>query len=188
MQWNGFSGAPGYTNLHFELGTTPTTTQLNDTLTKVRTFFNAIAPYMPTGVNITYPFIFEQFDAATGELAQTFPVTSPAPTSGASTGNYASSTGACMTWSTGSIVNGRRLRGRTFLVPMGTAGFASDGTLSAALVTAANTAAATLIASTSGLALNIWARPDPGAANGVIGAVTAGNMADRAAVLRSRRD
>jgi hypothetical protein len=188
LQWNGFSGAPGYTNMHFELGDTPTQTQLNDTLAKLNTFLLSVGTYIPSNVNIGFPFIMEQFDAATGELTDTHPVTPPNNINGFATGNYSSASGACITWATNSIINGRRLRGRTFFVPLGASAFGTDGTLNPSLVSGVNNAASAFLASTSGLQFVIWSRPDPGAANGIIGAATSGTVADRAAVLRSRRD
>jgi hypothetical protein len=62
------------------------------------------------------------------------------------------------TWSTGAIVNGRRLRGRTFLAPMKSQAYSTAGVIDAAVVTSIVSATATLVAAGD---LVIWHRPDP---------------------------
>jgi hypothetical protein len=91
-----------------------------------------------------------------------------------------------ITWLTGLVHQGRRVRGRTFLVPTANQFFDTNGTLAAAFLTNLRTAAAAYIATAVNPA--IWARPDPGTTNGAAFAVAAASVADKVAVLTSRRD
>ena len=189
MAWSGFSGAPGYTNFHFEGSDTPTQTQLDETAAKVRTFFQAFVTYLPTPLTITYPSEIEQFQTENGVLSQTWPIAPPANTVGTGVGQYSSAAGACINWTTNTIVNGRRIRGRTFMVPLLPANaFQSDGTLAVAAVVAFNSAATGFRNNETGLPFVIWHRPSLGGVDGDAGPVTASSVSDMTAVLRSRRD
>jgi hypothetical protein len=190
MNWAGFSGAPGYTNLHFLLADTPTGTQLSETVTKVRTFFNAWGSFIPNGVSINFPSEIEQFDTNSGVLEGSFSVTPGAVVNGAaSTAPYSSASGACITWNTAAVVAGRRLRGRTFMVPLApTSAFQSDGTLAVAGLVTMRSAAQALADDATGMPLVVWHRPTLGGTDGLAGVVTGASITDKTAVLRSRRD
>jgi hypothetical protein len=85
------------------------------------------------------------------------------------------------------IINGRRLRGRTFLVPLGSTFYTTDGTPIETARTNIAAAAAVLIANTGGPPLGVWRRPSPSGV-GVLGVATTASVPDKAAVLKSRRD
>jgi len=114
------------------------------------------------------------------------PVTPPVVINGNATGSYSAPSGAVITWLTGLVHQGRRVRGRTFLVPIANQQLDTNGTLGSAFLTNLRTAAAAYIAT----AVNpcIWARPDPGTTNGAAFTVAAASVADKVAVLTSRRD
>ena len=116
----------------------------------------------------------------------TLPVTAPLPVTGVDTGVYAAVAGACVTWLTQGVLAGKRVRGRTFLVPMGAGGLQNDGTLSTAEVSAINTAASNLIAAAP--EFTIWRRPtSKAAADGSSHPVLAFRVQDKTAFLTSRR-
>lgn len=189
MRWTGFSGAPGYTNLHFQNPEADPSLAVRDAAAgRIRTFFQAFVNYIPAGVTIAYPTAFERFNTGTGVLEGENAFTPLSNSTGAATGNYSSATGACVNWRTGLIVNGRRLRGRTFMVPLGAIGFGTDGTLSDSARTAMLTAATTLIDPTiTDLVLAVWHKPIAGA-GGESAQVSGTSITDKSAVLRSRRD
>lgn len=190
MPWSNFPGAPGYTNFHFRLIGDITTELKDETMTKVRAFFQSWASFLPSGVTISMPSQFEEIDLATGELTGVESVTPAADVVGsASSAPYSPAVGACVTWDTQGFINGRRIRGRTFMVPLApTSSFQSDGTLAVAGLTTMRAAAATLANATTGIALGVWHRPSPGGSDGTWSLVTGSNVIDKTAVLRSRRD
>lgn len=189
VRWDGFSGAPGYTNLHFSGTGTPTGTDLSDTSAKVRTFFDAFKTYLPNIVTLSFPSSLEEFDTGTGQLVASHSITPAAAVTG--TGGsavFSSAVGACINWKTDLVLNGRRLRGRTFMVPLQSLpSFDGNGTLGVAARVAFESAANALINNASGLPLFVWHRPPPGG-GGAASSVVAATVNDKTAILRSRRD
>lgn len=188
MTWSGFSGAPGYTNLHFLDPDEITETGANETSVRNRAFWQAISVYLPIGVTVTMPAFLEHIDTGSGELIAEVPWAQGAAVNGSSSSNYSSATGGCITWRTVGVVNGRKLRGRTFLVPLGNGTFDTNGTLLAAVVTGMTTAGNNLANATTGIDLAVWHRPAPGGTDGIAAGVTSCSVTDKTAVLRSRRD
>lgn len=103
---------------------------------------------------------------------------------GTATGSpVADSSQVLIRWSTPDIVNGRFVRGRTFLPSM-TAGQLVGGNVSSNVVTAMQTAATSLVNGTEGWV--IWHRPKDGAGGSAHG-MNAGSVWSELAVLRRRR-
>jgi len=90
-------------------------------------------------------------------------------------------------WRTNDYRFGRRIRGRTFMVPLNSNAYEGDGTLSTAARGDLQTFADTMVSGTGGAEFGVWSRPRNGA-GGVFATVTSGTVPDMAAVLRSRRD
>lgn len=96
-------------------------------------------------------------------------------------------------WNTAGIVNSRRVRGRTFIVPVVNHVYAADGTLDTPDITTLQTAADAFIAA-SGSTPQVWSRPFPGSANdptprvGTAHNITTAVVPDKAVVLTTRRD
>ena len=98
----------------------------------------------------------------------------------------AAGVGACVSWLTGGIVGGRRLRGRTFLVPLHNSTYDTDGTFTSGVLTAL-TAFQTAMRAAGPLA--VWHRPTtPGGTDGTSYGVIGARVRDRVAFLSSRRD
>jgi len=92
-------------------------------------------------------------------------------------------------WRTNQIRNGRRVRGRSFLVPLAGSAFEGNGTLSASTLTSLKSAADTLRTAAGTTQLGVYARPTTkDATDGLWAQVTANTVPDMGAVLRSRRD
>jgi hypothetical protein len=188
MTWGGFSGAPGYTTLHFLDPDPISQAGIDETAARNHTFWAAVAPQFPTGVQVTFPSVLEEIDTATGELLQELAFPGGTAVNGVAGAEYASASGCCITWHSIGIVNGRKLRGRTFLVPLGSQAFSSNGTMADADRTLILNAANALADASTGIDLAVWHRPTPGGSDGVAAGVTTASINDKGAILKSRRD
>jgi hypothetical protein len=192
-RWSGFSGAPGYSVFYFRdfasSGWTPT--QATAAAAKVRTFFDSFKLFLPAVVTVTVEPDVEIIEETTGELTDVLTATVGAAITGLAspTEKYAAPVGAVVSWRTATVKNGRRIRGRTFLVPLSSGAFDTNGTLTSSAQTTISAAALALRDATSDADLGIWARPAPGGLGGGEWAVVASHaVPDMGAVLRSRRD
>ncbi len=160
-------------------------------LAAVRTaFFNAKSAF-PGGLTLSFPNTGDSIEDTTGALAGVWTTTAQADVVGASgTLTAAAGVGACIGWNTGGIVTGtkgpRKVRGRTFLVPLSAAAYQEDGTISPTVLPWLQTLASDLQAA-GGLA--VWHRPTTaGAADGNSYGVISNRVRDKVAILTSRRD
>lgn len=184
--WSNFPGAPGYTNFY-------TGTSVTDS-TPFKTFFNAafnfpaggLQTWLPNGTQLTFPASGDVINEADGKITGSWAGTAPSPlTSAATSGPFAGGAGAQVQWQTSLIVDGRRVLGKTFLVPMLPAAMDTNGSLSTTAVTTILAAANALVVALAG-ELKVFSRPRPtiaGANAQVIGA----RVPDLAVSLRSRR-
>lgn len=180
VAWQGWPGSPGVST--FYLANSPTQLHID----AIRAFFNSLAGSLPTGLTITVPASGDIIDDASGLIVNSWAVvTPPTVVTGTGAGNYAGNAGAVCHWLTSTVLNRRRIRGRTFLVPLVSTAYDTAGSLSSTLITSISAAAATL---TSALGTNfrVWHRPANGAA-GTNGTVTGFRVPDLAVSLRSRR-
>lgn len=153
----------------------------------VRTFWDAIKDNLDEDVTITVQPNPARYAAATGELQQIFSTSAPTSVTGTATGNSAPRVAqALLRWRTSDIVNGRFVKGRTFIPGIGTALVTDAGGLSSVAITDITLAANALV-QTSGSVVAVWHRPVNGA-GGSEHIVTSVSVWDQFAVLRSRRD
>lgn len=192
MRWSGFTGAPGYSNFYFRdfSSTPPVTADADAAVDKVEAFITGIKSLLPNVVNLAAEADVEEIEETTGSLVNVLSATPAAAQAGTGgTGNYAAAVGAVITWRTAGIRNGRRIRGRTFIVPLYGGVFSTDGSLASSTVTTLGTAATTFSSIAGTPDLGVWARPSgPGATDGIWHAVNSHSIPDMSAVLRSRRD
>lgn len=186
VRWSGGQIGTGFTNLFFREGV-GTAQAANDS---VRAFFAAAylssGGNLPLGITLTFPTSLDVMEDETGQLLFTVPVTTPGPLTGGDAGVYAAPAGVVVTWRTAGVVNGHRVQGRTFLVPIGLTGLQADGTPKDTFVSQVLGAAAGLISATPEFV--IWHRPtSPGASNGSAHTVLAPSVHDTIAMLTSRR-
>lgn len=195
-RWSGFSGAPGFSVLHFRDfgtgeggGSDPTAEQAVAAATKVRTFFDTIKLRIPQGVSIQIEPDVEMIEDTTGDLVDSFTAGTQAIVDGGATGSsYSGATGAVVNFRTGSIKNGRRIRGRLFLVPLASNVFA-EGVINPGILPDFQAAADALVDSTGSPDLGVYSRPSSTAAtDGRWVIATSANVPNLSAVLRSRRD
>lgn len=197
INWTGFIGAPGYTNLYFRNATPGIIDQsvVDNAVSKVEALVTAIRPVLPNTVTIGTNASVEEINDATGELVAFWTGTVAAPVVGGQLAAYSAASGAVMNWSTNTVRNGRRIRGRTFIVPLGGSSFDTNGTLDSSELTILQNAATALRAASGAARLVIWARPvpeQPGppvvpAVAGASAEVTSSNVPDMGAILTSRR-
>lgn len=156
----------------------------------IKTAFQNISGAIAPGTVITIPNSGDTIDDVTGDLVGVWTATGGGNFTGTSDGRIAAGVGACIGWTTGGIVVGtkgpRKLRGRTFLVPLGSSSYGPDGTLGDGTLTACQAVGAGLMAAGP---LAVWHRPNPtisqpGNSYGVISA----KVRDKVAFLSSRRD
>lgn len=191
INWTGFVGGPGFTNLFFRNASPGIITQpvVDDAVTKVDAFLTAVRATLPsTAITALNPAVRE-IDDTNGNLVAFWASAPAAGAAGGLTGAYAAPAGACIAWSTNTVRNARRIRGRTFLVPLGGSAQGSDGTIDTAELTTITNAAIALRAASGASRLVIWGRPTtPIATDGVSAEVTSSNVLDKMAILTSRRD
>jgi hypothetical protein len=185
--WSGFPGGPGVSTHYLGVGYPA------GSIAAIRTFYNALAGLLPNTLNIQVPGSGDLIDDASGSIVGTWSDTTPAVVAGSSASGYAAPVGALVRWNTGGIVAGRRVRGKTFIVP-GVNMFEPGGTPIASAITTMTTAATALVTATTP-ALLVWARPfDPVPPDtrphrdGTSHAVTSAFVPDKSMVLLSRRD
>lgn len=147
--WTTGAGGSGLSNFYSSSG--------DDATAGLGTFFNAIKGLFPNAVSWTIPSSGDTLDTATGQLNGAWTggtAATVSATGGAAT--YAAGTGTYVRWVTGSVVNGRKVVGRTFLCPLTAATYENNGRLQAANTTTIQNAVNTLV----GLSLiRLYSRP-----------------------------
>lgn len=188
--WTGFQGAPGYSRFSFQDLIDPTSR--NAAGAAVRTMFNDLQAVFPDEVRINVQPTIQEYDMATGVLTgESSMTTTPGTAAGTAAGAYAAGAGFFVTWNTGVIFNGRRLKGRTFFVPAA-ACFDTDGSLDTTSLALIQTKANALVA-TAGANLCVWGKlwnTDVTPAVQIGGALAPADSAtvkDQASSLRTRR-
>lgn len=151
----------------------------------VRSFFDAIKAFFPSGIDWVVPDGGDTLQEASGDLIGSWAKGGGGTVSGTASAAYAAGVGARVVWRTSAVFRGRRVRGSTFLVPLTSAQYENDGSLTNATRTALNTAASVLVAAPNPR-LVVWSRPGPGWA-GVISEIDSAEVPDKVSWLRSRR-
>jgi hypothetical protein len=122
----------------------------------------------------------------TGRMEGTWSSGGAIATTGLAAGKYSAASGYMVHWLTGSFLNGRQVRGKTFFVPIDAGSYDTNGTLDNTTRTNIQTAANTLVATNQ---LLCWHRPTEAApASGHAYPITSALVPDKVAILRSRRD
>lgn len=185
-QWTGFDGAPGYTTLFFGGDTgagSPSVVRQ-----AAFDFFFSITPLLPNGVTIAVDRDVPTIDESTGTVTS-FNYVSDGENQMTSTssGVYSAVSGAVINWNTDGLVNGRRVRGRTFIVPILSTAYDTAGSLTPAALSTLRDAATELVEGDGGYGFGVWSRPSS-AGGGSFHQAVGATVPDMTAVLRSRRD
>lgn len=189
-RWTGFSGAPGYSNFYFSSGFLDGGVLGEEAellAERVRVSFTQIGGLLPAGSSVTVMPEIPVIDSDTGVAQDFISIDQPEPVEAGTSTSYAGPAGAVVTWRTNDLRNGRRIRGRTFLVPIGTQHYEPDGTLDSGAISSIQDFADRLMGNPLEGDLGIWSRP-VGGTGGVFATVVNYSVPDMVAVLRSRRD
>lgn len=156
----------------------------------IQAAFQAAAATFPSGITITVPASGDKIDDTTGHLTGVWSVAQENVATMSGGAQAAAGVGACITWTTGGIVNGRKgprkLRGRTYLVPLSSGDYDNDGTIGSGSLNSLRNLANALQASGP---LAVWHRPTTvGGTNGNSYGVISNAVRDHVAFLSSRRD
>lgn len=174
VTWTGINGMPGVSTFYREGDVTSFTPKLT-------TFFGSIANYVPSGITWSVPSSGVVIDSATGLAKASWIGPVQTPVTSSATGGYAGPGGAVIQYETGLFLEGRRLRGKTFVVPINGTNFGTNGQLTSGCITALTNAATTM--STGAAGLSVYSRMHK-----VVGAVTSAKCLTKVGVLRTRRD
>jgi hypothetical protein len=193
VRWDGFLGSPGYSNFYFDTvdpNNFVTEVEAAEVAERVRVFFNAIKGRFPAAMTWSIQSDVDQVGETDGKIFGIESIPPIAPIAGAAVAApHSGTSGVVITWLTQGVRNGRRVRGRTFLVPTSNSVYENNGTLNSTIQGEFAAAAGTLRAPVNGLQLTCWSRNTaPGVEDGESHLVTGSNVPDMAAILRSRRD
>lgn len=150
-----------------------------------KTFWTELVKFQHQSVTATIPASGDVIEVETGKLQSVWSGGTFGQQSGLGTGNFPAGIGACITWITDGIVNGQRVRGRTFVVPLDATDYDAFGTLAAGTVSGIKTLALDLIAA-CGEDFKIYSRPTEGR-DGTAHTVVDARVSNRVTSLRSRR-
>ena len=190
IAWTGIAGMPGVTTLY-----------CLDALALVPQIGTWLAPFllrMPTGLQARVEAKGESLEDTTGVQDGFWSVAPQGALQASAGGVYAAPVGCHINWQTNTITDGRRLRGRTFMVPMSQNIYSANGTMEDGNRIALQQATSEFVVATNGNLL-VWRRPREAvpadgsrpaivARAGASGIVTSGAIPDKITVLRSRRD
>lgn len=151
-----------------------------------QSYFNTLKGYMPNEWSVGVVAEVAALDD-NGEITETVTITGlSGAIAGTYSGSWAGAVGVCTRFNTAEFVGGRRIKGKTFFVPAGsTVAFDQDGTLNSTALTDFLSARNTLhnaIAAEDGIPVVF------SPTHHLTADITGINIADRSAVLRSRRD
>lgn len=179
----GYAGAPGYTNMYF-FGDPYSTSTAQDNVEDVAAFWDSMAVQFPSSWRFAVQPDVSVLDEVSGALLRIESTTPPAQGVFGDAAAYAGGVGAVASWNTAAVHLTKRLRGRTFLVPLNSTKYDTDGTITAGALTALRGAVTTLAAVAN---FGVWGRPVAGSGGEWAGA-TGGTVRDHVAWLSSRRD
>lgn len=192
IDWTGFPGAPGRTTLHWD---SPSTQAGADAAAQATdTFAASLIGNMPPVVTLHVPGEVYVVDVATGIVSTAF---SELPGFGYHVGsgpaNYAAPVGAVLDLITSTFREGRRMKGRIFVVPLCAAVYNNQGALYANTQSALSAAVGALASDPANLL--VYGRPGtkprknrPPLGAGVAARVSAVHVPSETVVLRSRRN
>ena len=183
--WQVPGGGTGYSVFHVrESPGAPIGTSVQLFADAVRLGFTSFSGIIPNDVQISFDTEAIEMDVSTGQLTGVHGVTAPAPITGGSAASWAPPVGARVDLLTNSVVAGRRLRGRTFIVPLGSSAFSVDtGQILTSARDDMNEGFEVFRDDALNWSLGVYSRT-----HGVLADVTQCSANIEAAVLRSRRD
>src|SRR6059058_2791054 len=151
MRLSGWAGGPGVSTLYAsDVAGTP-----QDHANAVAGLFSdvytpaGVLDLLPQGIKIVGDPFVDVIDPATGDQTGTVAVTPVGTLSGVATAGWSDVSGLSITWITAAFIAGRRVKGRTYFVPMGGGAYDTDGTLKTSVLTSVQGAATQYLAKIS---------------------------------------
>lgn len=186
MRWTGFNGAPGYSAFHFA-GGGGLISDAQQVATRVASGMFILRPALPASVQIAVESEVTRLDSDTGEILGFHAIDELDDYSGQGTEGYSAASGGVINWRTDDVRFGRRIRGRTFIVPLSGESYESDGSLTSSALGTLRNFADEIVGGDIDSEFGVWSRPRAGT-GGVFATATGYHVPDMSAVLRSRRD
>lgn len=186
VNWDGPIGGPGVTVFHGRTVTGGVDSIAAEELAgKAHEFFNALGALIPAGYVLEFPGEAVELNTTTGALEDVYTFDPPDDVVCSGGGDWAAPVGMRVEWRTDAIVAGRRLRGRTFIVPITAAAFDATGSPDSTSIGLVSTAAAEFYDEDpiGNVDPGVWSRT-----HGILADITGHVVPDQATVLRSRRD
>lgn len=174
--WSGFLGGPGVNTFYVN--------ELPTSLTSFRDFYDDLILAIPAGVSVQVQNAGVSVDDVTGILTGSYSVAAQAVVNGTGEGQHVAGSGSVCRWITNEIVNGRRVYGHSYIVPLTRGNFGTNGQLTSGYISAAEAACGALAASQP---MVVWHRP-VNEAGGSSHTIENGAVPAKPAQLRSRRD
>lgn len=193
FELNGWDGAPGI-NSWYCVETAGPGADLDDWCQLLASFYDNLKVYWAAGVSAAILPAIRGYDHASGDLvfADSAPTIAPIVSTGSSSASDQSRASQLkLQFVTDKIRRNRLLRGGIFFGPINGNAIEGDGTVEPDVKTAVATAVEGLLDIAGDFRLVVWGQPiDVGAGDdvGVFGHVQQVTVADKPAVLRSRRD
>lgn len=194
-EWSGTSGGPGVTQMavYGDVGGAWGASSSQAAVNAVRQFWDSLKALLPDELKLQVSPVIDDYDTVSGDLVGSYvAATAPVQVVGTSAQSYVGGAGAKITWNTGQIRNGKRVKGSTFIVPIASTVFGPTGTVSAGSILTINTAAAAMLSqlAAGGSTMAVWSRPGPPSKPraGFSTQVISGTCNVKSAILRGRRD
>lgn len=177
--WDGLPGFPGL-SVHYCLQADAVSA-----VAALTAWYNSLKGNHPTGLTWQIPSSGDVINEDSGNLVGTWAGAAGSTiAANGGPGIYASGAGMRIRLLTTGIATHRRIIGSQFLVPLLASLYETNGTIANGTVATTQTALNTLVG--TGL-LKIWHRPGPSKTGGFGYTITAGQVPDKVATLRSRR-
>lgn len=164
----------------------------------LRQLYLDLKGYQPSGLKCQVEASGDIIESTTGVISGAWATTAVLPSTGDHIGIYAAPTGWVADWTTATIADGKRIRGRTYMVPASSNVFSLDGSIDDTILAEFRFDCDKFQKATVGN-LAVWHRPRLArvadathkalaAHAGSHALVTGSTVPDKAAVMRSRRD
>lgn len=175
VTYTGLPGGDAVSTFYFQA-------MVDTDLSQLEAFFLAVRGFFPSSCSIHVPDEGQVIDVTTGQPvgSWSFPEAG-GDMNGNSGAPFAAVSGAIVHWTTGVFLGGRKIQGSTYLVPLTSDSFDTNGTIAPTVLDAIRSAASALAADPS--TLSVYSRKNQAAV-----LVSGASVPDKAVVLRSRRD
>lgn len=150
VSWTGLVGGTGYSFFY-----TSTAVDISGVISPL---FDAIKAFFPGPLVWKFPGLYRELDETNGQLTNVVQGADAGSVAATGTNAYIPQAGAQIRWNTSGFPHGRRVVGRTYLVPLHSSYYGINGLITS---TTANTinAAADALRSRAGGELSVWHRP-----------------------------